>query len=211
MGQTQSNRMKLWRTYLPYHVNEEALEKCKLVWCNNLGLWGLPVPWYSVSMGGNIPYFISDDFRLSFRIHVALKNEPIFVHMLRFWELFQAKGSFYLHGSTFSCTDTLDPGALRATPRASQTYVPASSILILGISRRPRTSLEPGGSGCPFALIQCTLALRGPSSRHWNTTSRPRHVSTNFSNGKLTFRHILVPDMYNEFVIPHLIYTILKW
>lgn len=44
---------------------------------------------------------------------------------------------------------------------------------MLGISNRPLKSRDPGGSGSPLSRTQRTLALRGPSSRHWNTTSRP--------------------------------------
>lgn len=44
---------------------------------------------------------------------------------------------------------------------------------IYGISNRPFTSLEPGGNGRPFGRVQRTRARIGPSSRHWNTTSKP--------------------------------------
>lgn len=53
---------------------------------------------------------------------------------------------------------------------------PAVSMIltrILGISKRPLTSLEPVGNGRPFARVQWTLERTGPSSRHWNTTSAP--------------------------------------
>jgi hypothetical protein len=43
---------------------------------------------------------------------------------------------------------------------------------ISGISNRPLTSLDPGGSGNPLPRSHLTLALSGPSSRHWKTTSR---------------------------------------
>lgn len=45
--------------------------------------------------------------------------------------------------------------------------------LMFGISKRPLLSLEPGGSGLPAGRTHLTRALIGPSSRHWNTTSRP--------------------------------------
>lgn len=44
---------------------------------------------------------------------------------------------------------------------------------MFGISRRPLLSREPGGSGRPAGRTHLTLARIGPSSRHWNTTSRP--------------------------------------
>lgn len=44
---------------------------------------------------------------------------------------------------------------------------------IFGISRRPLTSREPGGKGRPPDRVHLTRARIGPSSRHWNTTSKP--------------------------------------
>lgn len=44
---------------------------------------------------------------------------------------------------------------------------------IFGISKRPLTSLEPGGSGRPPGRVHLTRERIGPSSRHWNTTSKP--------------------------------------
>lgn len=42
---------------------------------------------------------------------------------------------------------------------------------MLGISRRPWSSLVPGGKGNPFSLSQWTLARSGPSSLQVKTTS----------------------------------------
>ena len=44
---------------------------------------------------------------------------------------------------------------------------------MFGISKRPLTSREPGGIGRPPGRVHRTRARIGPSSRHWNTTSRP--------------------------------------
>lgn len=44
---------------------------------------------------------------------------------------------------------------------------------MLGISRRPLKSCEPGGSERPEGRTHLTLARIGPSSRHWKTTSLP--------------------------------------
>jgi hypothetical protein len=59
-------------------------------------------------------------------------------------------------------------------------------------------SLDPGGSGNPLPRSHLTLALSGPSSRHWKTTSRPMlkkeirqqqfHNLTNSDNQKETFK-----------------------
>lgn len=49
---------------------------------------------------------------------------------------------------------------------------------MFGISNRPFLSLEPGGNGRPPGRVHATLARNGPSSRHWNTTSKPK---TSFS------------------------------
>ena len=51
---------------------------------------------------------------------------------------------------------------------------------MLGISRRPWRSLEPGGRDNPLPRLHPTLARRVPSSRHWYTTSRPTNRTTVF-------------------------------
>lgn len=47
--------------------------------------------------------------------------------------------------------------------------------LMLGISSRPLISLDPCGKYSPLPRDHLTGALRGPSSRHWNTTSLSAH------------------------------------
>lgn len=76
---------------------------------------------------------------------------------------------------------------------------------IFGISNRPFLSLEPGGNGRPPGRVHATLARNGPSSRHWNTTSKPKK---SFSINQFdiliflfypmnAFMHVFGYNMYN--------------
>lgn len=53
---------------------------------------------------------------------------------------------------------------------------------IFGISKRPATSFEPGGNCRPPGRTHRTGKRSAPSSRHWNTTSKPKRYSISINN-----------------------------